>query len=678
MNSAIVTVTTTASPLVDQVHRTMHWVDYVVFSLFLSVSLGIGIYFAFAGDRQRTAKEFLTGNRSLSLVPVAVSILVSFTSAILILGAPAELYLNGTMYLLYTIGKVIAIILASLIFVPLFYPLKLTSSFEYLELRFESKAVRILGNLFYILSSILYMGIAMYAPSAAMDFCSGGSFNIYMSHWDSLHVLGGIKAVVWTDVFQAGIMLIGIFAIIIKGTIDVGGPANVWAINEKYGRIQFDEFSFDPTVRHTFWGLTIGSAVGWLGTYGVNQAAVQRYCALPNISKARQSLWINIPGAMILTWTASAAGMVIFAYYQYIGCDINGIGWARGKNDIVPYYVMDQLGQYYSIPGLFVASLFAGALSSVSSSLNACAAITWKDILEPLFFKDASETKSGWINRILTLIFGILGTGFGFIAINLGGTVLQASLSFTGAVGAPSLGLFIMGAFIPIVNKYGAFVGAVAGLAINMWVSIGSYSAGNQEISLPGNTSMCNVPRPTMGTFSTNVASPLEASGLQKFYQLSYLWYTLFGLLVTVILGVLVSLITNLIWGYKRPDHKYVVPLVHKLCCCFPMGCQEFTSCGIDIQARDEFEYAAEEEDKRPNIVDVELTERPSSAGNKVAPMPAAGDSQQPVAGTSSSSPTPTAFTASTDVKPPPYERNPAEPNSKENPDSLSVTAEAV
>lgn len=104
--------------------------DWVLFGAMLAISAGIGIFYACIGGRQKTTSEFLMGGRSLQLVPVAISILVSFMSAILILGTPAEMYTQGTQYFMYMFGIILAIILASQLFVPLLYPLQLTSSFE--------------------------------------------------------------------------------------------------------------------------------------------------------------------------------------------------------------------------------------------------------------------------------------------------------------------------------------------------------------------------------------------------------------------------------------------------------------------------------------------------------------------------------------------------------------------
>ncbi|WAR31350.1 SC5A6-like protein [Mya arenaria] len=143
--------------------------DWVVFAAMLAVSMVIGIFYAVRetlGKTEATTGEYLMGGRKLGLLPVSISILVSFFSAIVILGNPAEMYTTGTMMFMLTIGMLLSIFLAATIFVPLLYPLQLTSSFEYLELRFNSKVAKLTGTFIMIVQQ------------------------------------GGMKAVIWTDVFQ--------------------------------------------------------------------------------------------------------------------------------------------------------------------------------------------------------------------------------------------------------------------------------------------------------------------------------------------------------------------------------------------------------------------------------------------------------------------------------------------
>ena len=107
-----------------------HAVDYVVFVLMFLVSIAIGLYFGFAGSKQKTTKEYLMGNRNMQLAPVALSLVVSVVSANTLLGAPAEMYSFGIMYWFMLIGLIPGTILVAIFFVPLFYPLKLISANE--------------------------------------------------------------------------------------------------------------------------------------------------------------------------------------------------------------------------------------------------------------------------------------------------------------------------------------------------------------------------------------------------------------------------------------------------------------------------------------------------------------------------------------------------------------------
>ncbi|XP_012940066.1 sodium-coupled monocarboxylate transporter 1, partial [Aplysia californica] len=147
--------------------------DYVVFAAMLGVSMSIGVFFAFRQRRQESQGDYLMASRSLGIIPVSISILVSFMSAILILGTPAEMYRQGAEYIVSLLGTVLGIFIAVFLFVPLLYPLKMTSAFEYLERRFNSKLTRLIGTFIMIITQILYMGIASFAPATALEAVTG-------------------------------------------------------------------------------------------------------------------------------------------------------------------------------------------------------------------------------------------------------------------------------------------------------------------------------------------------------------------------------------------------------------------------------------------------------------------------------------------------------------------------
>ncbi|NWI21277.1 SC5A6 protein, partial [Crypturellus soui] len=123
--------------------------DYIIFALLLVLSAAIGLFYALSGGRQRTVREFLLADRSMGCLPVALSLLASFQSAVAILGVPAEIYRFGTQYWFLGCSYFVGLLVPAHIFIPVFYRLQLTSAYEYLELRFN-KAVRICGTVTFI------------------------------------------------------------------------------------------------------------------------------------------------------------------------------------------------------------------------------------------------------------------------------------------------------------------------------------------------------------------------------------------------------------------------------------------------------------------------------------------------------------------------------------------------
>lgn len=131
--------------------------------------------------------------------------------------------------------------------------------------------------------------------------------------------IGGIKAIIWTDVLQAIIMIGAIAFIVIKGTINVGGFGVIWERNMAAGRLEWPEMTFDPTVRHSFLSLFIGGTVFWIELLAVNQSLVQRYLTVKNVGASRRSLWIFIFGLIIVIGLCIFNGLLIFATYH--DCD---------------------------------------------------------------------------------------------------------------------------------------------------------------------------------------------------------------------------------------------------------------------------------------------------------------------------------------------------------------------
>ncbi|XP_033759614.1 sodium-coupled monocarboxylate transporter 1-like [Pecten maximus] len=180
-------------------HSFVVW-DYVIFGITIVISISIGLYYAFAGGRQKTTSEFLVGNRRMKVLPVAISLMVSFESSIMMLGVPAEVYEYGIQYVLKLVGFLIADLLAIQILVPLIHPLKITSAYEYLELRFKSRAVRLTGTVVGISSYTCYIGVVLFGPGVALEAVTG------FPKWVSIVVIAA-AAILYTSIVSTSLRI---------------------------------------------------------------------------------------------------------------------------------------------------------------------------------------------------------------------------------------------------------------------------------------------------------------------------------------------------------------------------------------------------------------------------------------------------------------------------------------
>ncbi|XP_064614404.1 sodium-coupled monocarboxylate transporter 1-like isoform X2 [Liolophura sinensis] len=517
--------------------------DYAVMSAMLAVSVGIGVYYSIAGKGQRSSDDFLLAGRSMRFLPIAISVLASFFSASTLLGTPAEIYQYGTQYWISVFGAILAPLTGALLFGPLFFKLKIVSVFQ-----------------------VLGMGIVLYGPCTALSAATP------VPTWSSIIVvgvvctlytfLGGLKAVIWTDVFQTLVMVAGMLAVLIQAIIEVGGMGRMWHLAEEKGRIEFFNFDPDPRVRHTFWTLVVGIYFVWLPPYTVDQQMVQRFSSARSLRDAKMALLFNIPGMFILITLCSLVGVALFA--TYADCDPLSADVISNPNQLLPLFVVQMLSFAPGLPGLLFASLFSGALSSISSMLNSLAAVTWEDFLK-LKFGHLPDEKVTWVTRGLVVLYGVIGVGVAFLVEQLGGTVLQASLTINGAAGAPLVGIFILGAFFPCINWIGAIIGGVLGFSFSMWLIIGKYLTKPVDFKLPtsvegcyfnvsnSNTSVSVWANSSQHLQGTSLKSDIhhDIIGLEQLYSISYLWFSAIGILSTILVGFLVSVITGL---SKRED----------------------------------------------------------------------------------------------------------------------------
>lgn len=534
--------------------------DYVVFAALFIVSSGIGVFFAIKERKKATSREFLVGGRQMSFGPVALSLTASFMSAVTVLGTPSEVYRFGASFFLFFIPYAIVIIFTSELFLPVFYRSGITSTYEYLQLRFN-KPVRYAATVIYILQTILYTGVVVYAPALALNQVTG--FDLWGSVFATGIVctfyctLGGLKAVVWTDAFQMVVMIVGFLTVLIQGSARTGGLSNVLEHSANGSRLKLFDFDVDPLRRHTFWTISVGGTFTWLGIYGVNQSTIQRCISCKTEKHAKLALYFNLLGLWIILLCAVFSGLIMYSYFK--DCDPWTSGTISAPDQLMPYFVLEIFPTMPGLPGLFVACAFSGTLSTVAASINALATVTFEDFVK-IWFPHLSDKLSTWISKGLCVLFGVLCTTMAVVASFMG-SVVQAALSIHGMCGGPMLGLFSLGILFPFVNWKGALGGLLTGVTLSFWVTIGAFiypAPDSKTWPLPLSTEQCDLSNVTE---SVPLALSRRPAIAETWYSLSYLYYSAVGCLGCMAAGVIISFLTG------RQRGKDVQPLLIRPVC---------------------------------------------------------------------------------------------------------------
>uniref|UniRef100_A0A674PHM3 Solute carrier family 5 member 5 n=1 Tax=Takifugu rubripes TaxID=31033 RepID=A0A674PHM3_TAKRU len=566
--------------------------DYGVSAVMLVVSMAIGLFHALRKSSQKTSiDDFFTGGRSMTAVPVGLSLCASFMSAVQVLGVPSEVYNHGSKLIYMCLGQSINSLLTAFFFLPVFFRLGITSSNQYLKMRF-GRGMQLLGSIQFLVVTMLYTGIVIYAPALILNQASG--LNIWVSLFSTgiictiYTTMGGMKAVIWTDVFQTCVMLLGFLAIYIHGTILVGGPGKVLEIANNGSRINFDDFDPDPRKRYTFWTLSVGGALVWLAMNGVNQAQVQRYISCRTEKHAQWAVFVNQVGQYMIVGSAAICGIVMFAYYS--DCDPLKSGRIASPDLYVPYFVLEIFQNLPGFPGLFLACAYSGTLSTVSTSINAMAAVTIEDLLKPRV-QHMTQKKLLFISRGLCTC-AVWSWMFNFSC--------PGSFTVMGVVSGPLLGVFTLGIFIPASNKLGAFCGFMVGFSVSVWLAIGStlYPPSRETMGVlpsyadkcPGNLTLTPTPPQDLEAISV-LHHNSDQGGLHYFYSVSYLYFGAIATSSVVVVGLIVSYVYGptkredipeglLWWDLKKKDMSAGESVCCELYITFPKVCfVEYAEC---------------------------------------------------------------------------------------------------
>ncbi|XP_038216722.1 sodium-coupled monocarboxylate transporter 2-like isoform X2 [Zerene cesonia] len=567
------------------------WLDYLVFGAMLLLSALIGVYFAFFAKRkQNTTSEYLMGGKTMGMFPISMSLIASYVSGISLLGLPSEMYTYGTQLWAIVLSEWIVSVTIAIVYLPVFYNLQITSTYEYLRLRFNQN-VRLLGSIIFIIKMMLYIPIVIYVPALAFSQVTGINLHLITPIVCIVCIfyttLGGIKAVVWTDTLQTILMYFGVIFVLVYGTCRLGGINEVFRINQEGDRLDFFNMDPDPTIRHTFWTTVVGNYFSWLASCSVNQAMVQRCLALSSLKRARITIFIMAAGIYVIVSLCCYTGLVIYA--TFATCDPLTTGAIRKSDQLLPYFVMTITGSVPALPGIFMSGVFSAALSSMSTGLNSMCGVIFEDLIRPAYNKPISEKTASFIMKVIVVVIGATCVALVFLVEHMG-ALIQAGKSLAGITAGSLLGLFTMGLFLPWINATGALAGGTTSTLLVGWISLGTQAAMLRGdiviVPKPVSVSGCegNFTLPT----TTHSSVEFDRSGTFFMYRLSYLYYTFIGMTVCIITGAIVSYFT-------QPNNPAMVhrdlltPVIHRFLPPQSPNCTRprLTQHDIEIHARE-------------------------------------------------------------------------------------------
>ncbi|KAL9927894.1 sodium-coupled monocarboxylate transporter 2-like isoform 1-T3 [Glossina fuscipes fuscipes] len=568
-----------------------HWADYLVFAAMIFLSTGTGLFFAFykkekaielgqqdidSGEKRRkndfdtsNMNEYLLGSRKLKIFPVSMSLVGSYVSGVTILGTVSEIYYFGTQYWMIVISIVFMAIAVSKIYLPVFSVLRVNSSYEYLEMRF-SPAIRSLASIMFVMDEMFFLPIVLYVPSIAFNQVTGINVHVISTVICIICViytiLGGIKAVVHTDAWQILVMFVSVMVVVTIGCFKAGSIGDVFQTASEGGRLIFADINPSMYQRQTLWGVLIGGFFYWTSFNAVNQTMVQRYMSLPSLRKAQWSIFIFTIGIIAFISVCCFAGLLVYEFYTK--CDPMSAGLITHDDQLLPVFVMQTVGHYYGVPGLFIAGVFGAALSSLSVVLNSTALVMLEDIVKGCLRLKLTERSSTILVKGCILILGVVAVALVFVLEQLSG-ILSVATSVTAIAAGTTCGLFTLGMLVPWSNSTGALVGAIAGACISGWISFGSQIAFANGYVTPHKLEISVEDCPGNVTMPDNVY--IDESDVFPLHRLSFHWINPIGVLTTVLVGTIVSFISGPT-VLKKLDAELISPVLHRYLPkeCFP------------------------------------------------------------------------------------------------------------
>ena len=458
----------------------LHWLDITALIIYMGGMLFLGFYFS---KKNKNTEEYFVGGRAFPGWVIGLSLVGTSISSITFLAYPADAFKTAWLRFLPNLMLPVGVLIASYVFLPFFRRNRITTAYEYLESRFGPK-VRLYGAVTFIVGQLVRVSIILYLVSLVLNkmiglsptmsiLISGGLVAVYT-------VMGGIDAVIWTDVIQTIVLLLGgIVSLVVIINLLPGGLDQIFSVaiqDAKFGLSELVDGKLNPVPwkfslqEKTISMMLVLGLVNWLTEYSGNQNTVQRYAASKSMREARKAMWVSV-----------CSSLPIWAFYMFLGTSmyvffkvfptieateiLNGVQKAE---NIFPYFIINYLPP--GVTGLVIAAALAAAMSSLDSSINAISTVSVVDIYKRHFVKDRNDKHYLHTAWVIAGMAAFIMIGGAIVLANAESKTIQDTATILASLlGGGLLGMYLLGFLTNRGNERAVIFGIISTILFTGW-----------------------------------------------------------------------------------------------------------------------------------------------------------------------------------------------------------------
>lgn len=437
-------------------------IDWLILIIYAGATIALGWYFS---RRQETTQEYFVGSGQMNPILIGVSLFATLLSTISYLSIPGETLGKGPIFMSSILMYPVIFLIVGFVLLPVYMRQRVTSAYELLEAKL-GLSVRLLGTGMFLCLRLVWMSLLMYLTGKAMAVMMGID-----PKWIPLIVLitgfvaityttlGGLRAVVITDLMQTVLLYGGAVLVIATVTIKLGGfdwiPTQ-WNPNWDTQPI----FPKDASTRVSMLGSFISVLIWYVCTSGGDQVSVQRFMATRDAKAARCAFATQLCVAVVVLFTLALAGFSLLAYFEANpGLLPEGMSLKENADDIFPRFITFHLPP--GISGLVVAAMFAAAMSSIDSGVNSITAVVTTDLMDRFGRAPATEREHVRLARIMAFVIGAVVVACSSLMQHVPGNITAVTQKTSNLLTVPIFCLFFFALFVPFATPVGAWVGTV-------------------------------------------------------------------------------------------------------------------------------------------------------------------------------------------------------------------------